>query len=167
MLLSATPIVGTAWPASAPAKVTVSVPMPAVSVPAAVVALPLPIELSACRAVWMAVKRVALTATQVIAAVVKRWKERRNVPPVGVPPIVTVCTSGTAAIAAPALVYGPSVFSTTGSYVSPVTEQNALGLETARPNRLSANAAILFSMKYVLCSVDKATTTSARRITSA
>src|SRR5262245_40549946 len=64
MLLSATAMVGTAWPARPPANVTVIVPIPAVSVPAAVVTLPVPIAGSASSAASTAAMSVALTLDQ-------------------------------------------------------------------------------------------------------
>ena len=86
-------IVGSTRLASAPANVSVIVPMPAVTVPAAVVTLPVPMLGRASSAASIAAMRVALTVTQVIGARDSPSNASRNVPPVGVPPIVSVCTA--------------------------------------------------------------------------
>ena len=100
--LSATRMGDTARLASAPANVKVIVPMPLVTVPAAVVTLPVPIFESASSAVSILETSVASTDVQVIAAVVRPSNDKRKVPPVGVPPIVKVCTSSVPAPGAPA-----------------------------------------------------------------
>jgi hypothetical protein len=76
-----------------PENVSVTVPIPAVSVPAVAVIVAPPNEGRACKAVLMFASKVAFVADHVIEAVVKPSKANLNVPPVGVPPMVSVSIS--------------------------------------------------------------------------
>jgi hypothetical protein len=76
-----------------PANVIVIVPMPLLTVPAAVVTPPVPMFVSASSAASMFAMSVASVALHVIGAVTCPSNASLNVPPVGVPPMVSVWTS--------------------------------------------------------------------------
>jgi hypothetical protein len=82
-------------------KVRSTVPIPAVTVPALATHPFVPSEGWASRAAWIFASRVLFVADHVIAEVLLPSNLRMKVPPVGVPPIVSVCTSLVPAVKVP------------------------------------------------------------------
>src|ERR1044071_6271379 len=79
--------------ARAAPKVRLIVPMPAVSDAAAATQPFVPSDGCASSAAWIFANKVAFVADHVIAEVLTLSKRRIKVPPVGVPPMVSRCTS--------------------------------------------------------------------------